>query len=114
MANATIIIHGNIGGEPRLFQTPTGKVKAVFALASTVIAHDPEGHTTKSTTWTPLVLWGTSKVDRALATLHKGTKALFTGQMASRTWIDKDGNTRTTEELVVKEFHLLAPRQAAQ
>ena len=113
MSNATIIVHGNIGGEPRLFQTPTGKVKAVFSLASTVIARDPESNTTtKSTVWTPVVLWGTSKVDRALATLQKGTKALFEGRMVSRTWTDKDGTSRTTDELVVKNFHLLASRQA--
>ena len=114
MSNDTIIRHGNIGGEPRLFQTPSGKIKAVLSLASTTIARDPEGNTTKSTIWTPVVLWGTSMVDRALANLHKGTKALFEGKMVTRNWTDQEGNTRTTEELVAHNFHLLSTRKSAQ
>jgi single-stranded DNA-binding protein len=53
-------------------------------------------------------------VDRALVNLHKGTKALFEGKMVTRNWTDQEGNTRTTEELIAHNFHLLATRQSAQ
>jgi single-strand DNA-binding protein len=110
MANATQILTGNLGSEPKVFITSTGKTKVVFSLASTLIAKDTEGNTSKTTTWHSIALWG-KRADRAVAELHKGSKILVHGRMTSRPFTDKDGNARTTDELVAENFHLLATRQ---
>ena len=73
MSTTTIILTGNLGGDPKLFITSTGKTKAVFNLAVSVLSKDATGNTTKSTVWHYIALWG-KKADRAIAELHKGTK----------------------------------------
>lgn len=110
MANA-IILTGNLGSDPKVFTTSTGKTKAVLSLASTLIAKDTEGNTTKTTAWHTIALWG-KRADRAAAELHKGSKVLVHGRMTShRPFTDKNGHARSAEELVAENFHLLATRQ---
>ena len=109
MANA-IILTGNLGSDPKVFITSNGKTKAVFSLASTLIAKDTEGNTTKTTAWHTIALWG-KRADRAAAELHKGSKVLVHGRVTSRPFTDKNGNARSAEELVAENFHLLATRQ---
>jgi single-strand DNA-binding protein len=109
MANTTILT-GNLGSDPKVFITTTGKTKAVFSLASTLIARDSEGNTSKTTAWHTIALWG-KRADRAVSELRKGSKVLVHGRMTSRPFTDKDGNDRTAEELVAENFHLLATRQ---
>ena len=109
MANA-IILTGNLGSDPKVFITSTGKTKVVFSLASTLIAKDTEGNTSKTTAWHTIALWG-KRADRAAIELHKGSKVLVHGRMTSRPFTDRNGNTRTTEELVAENFHLLATHQ---
>jgi single-strand DNA-binding protein len=110
MANATHVLTGNLGNDPKVFITSTGKTKAVFSLASTLISKDSEGNTSKTTAWHTIALWG-KRADRAVAELHKGAKVLVHGRMTSRPFTDRDGNERTAEELVAENFHLLATRQ---
>jgi len=109
MAN-TLILTGNLGSDPKVFVTFTGKTKAVFRLASTLITKDSEGNTQKQTQWNTIALWG-KRADRAVAELHKGFKVLVHGRITSRAFTDKDGNDRTAEELVAENFHFLATRQ---
>jgi len=109
MANATILT-GNLGSDPKVFITSTGKTKVIFSLATTLIARDTEGNTSKTTAWHTIALWG-KRADRAAAELRKGSKVLVHGRMATRPFTDRDGNARTAEELVAENFHLLATRQ---
>jgi single-strand DNA-binding protein len=109
MAN-TLILTGNLGSDVKVFITSTGKTKAVFSLASTLITKHSEGNTTKTTSWHTIALWG-KRADRAVAELHKGSKVLVHGRLTTRPFTDKEGNAHTTEELVAESFHLLATRQ---
>jgi single-strand DNA-binding protein len=113
-SNSTVLT-GNVGGEPRLYQTPTGKIKITFSLATNTLSKDSEGHTQKEVHWVTVAIWG-KRGERVLNDIQKGARVLVHGHMAAREYIAKDGITpRISEELVAEGFYILpASKSLAQ
>lgn len=101
-------IIGNLGKDPEIRETGTGKKVASFPVAVSEKYKDQE-----NTTWFNCVAWEkTAEIIEKY--LKKGSKVAIEGRTAFRTYEDKDGQTRYVTELVVNELLMLgdnAPRK---
>jgi single-strand DNA-binding protein len=95
------VIHlsGNIGQDPKLRETNSGK--AVLNLQLAVDRNFTEG-----TDWIPLVLWGGQATHQA-RWLQQGSRIQITGRLQTRTWQDREGNNRSAMEVVVSDVEWL-------
>ncbi len=110
MSLNTLILTGNLGGDPRFTVTTTGRKKASFSIASTKSLKNADGSWTKTTEWTPVVLWGRLS-DRAEKLLTKGLPVLVHGEKRTRTYTDTKGQSHQVVELVAVDFQVLARKQ---
>ncbi len=107
-----IMLIGNLGREPELSYTPSGKAIAKFSLAVSRRRRDPEsGEQREETQWFNIVAW-----ERLAETcnnyLQKGSKVYIEGRMTSRKYTDKDGNERTAWEVTATDMEMLTPKGA--
>jgi single-strand DNA-binding protein len=112
MSLNTLILTGNLGSDPRMALTTTGKQKATFSLATSGTYRGQ-----KHTEWTPVILWGTLAT-RAEKLLSKGQAVLIHGEKRTRNYTDTHGVQRQVVELVASDFQLLnrkkpEPREGA-
>lgn len=103
---------GNLGSDPRFTATTTGRKNASFSIASTKSLKGADGTWTKTTEWTPVVLWG-RLADRAEKLLGKGLPVLVHGEKRTRSYTDAKGQAHQIVELVAADFQVLARRQEA-
>ena len=75
----TIIIVGNLGGDPELRYMETGKAVCSFSVASSNTIK-VDGETKKETTWWRVSVFGNS-AEACNNHLHKGSKVLVEGRM---------------------------------
>ncbi len=109
-----IMLIGNLGKDPDMSYTQTGKPWTRFSLAVNRRWRDREStEQREETTWFNVVTW-----DRLAETcntyLHKGSKVYIEGRMTSRKYTDKDGQERTTWEVVATEMQMLDTKGAGQ
>ena len=109
-----IMLIGNLGKDPDMSYTPSGKAITKFSLAVNRRTRDAEsGERREETTWFNIVAW-----DRLAETcnsyLHKGSKAFIEGRMTSRKYTDKDGVERTAWEVTASDMEMLDPKGAGQ
>jgi len=110
MSLNTLILTGNLGGDPRFTVTTTGRKKASFSIASTKSLKSADGSWTKTTEWTAVVLWG-RVADRAEKLLTKGLPVLVHGEKRTRTYTDAQGTAHQVVEQVAVDFQVLARKQ---
>lgn len=97
------IIMGRLGKDPELRHTQTGTPVATFTLA---VDRDFKDKNTgeRATDWIPVVARrGTGEF--AAKYLSKGRMAVVEGRLQIRGWTDKDGNKRTTAEVVADSVY---------
>lgn len=112
--NKAILI-GNLGSDPEVKNTTSGKTVASFSLATSERYKDKTTGETKSMTeWHNVVLWG-SLADIAGKYLKKGSKIYLEGKIKTRSW-DKDGVKRYITEIIGDNLTMLGekPQAAAQ
>jgi len=99
MINATVT--GNLGRDPELKDTKTGKKMTSFSVASTTKrdGRDPE------TTWIDVVCFD-EVAEGAAGTFRKGMKVLMSGQMSLETYQRKDGTEGTALRMVANDIGL--------
>ncbi|HEX5440890.1 MAG TPA: single-stranded DNA-binding protein [Ktedonobacterales bacterium] len=104
-----IMLIGNLGRDPELSYTPSGKAIAKFSLAVSRRRRDESGEQREETQWFNIVAW-----ERLAETcnnyLHKGSKVYIEGRMTSRKYTDKDGVERTAWEVTATEMEMLTPK----
>ena len=98
-----IVIMGRLARDPELRHTQTGTPVATFRLA---VDRDFKDKNTgeRATDWIDVVAWrGTGEfVSRYFA---KGRLAVVEGRLQMREWTDKEGNRRTTAEVVADNVY---------
>lgn len=99
MINATVT--GNLGRDPELKDTKTGKKMASFSVASTTKrdGRDPE------TTWIDVVCFD-EVAEGAAGSFKKGMKVLMSGQLSLETYERKDGTEGTALRMVANDIGL--------
>ena len=104
-----IIIMGRLARDPELRHTQTGTPVASFTLA---VDRDFKDKNTgeRATDWIDVVAWrGTGEfVSRYFA---KGRMAVVEGRLQMRDWTDKDGNRRTSAEVVAENVYFADSRR---
>lgn len=98
-----IVIMGRMARDPELRHTQSGTPVATFRLA---VDRDFKDKNTgeRATDWIDVVAWrGTGEfVSRYFS---KGRMAVVEGRLQIRDWTDKDGNRRTTAEVVADSVY---------
>ena len=101
-----VFLVGNLGHDADLRYTQSGTPVSNFSLATTERWKDQQGNNQERTTWTRCVLWGAT-AKNLNEYLVKGKQVHIEGKLQNRKWNDRDGNERTTTEVVVERLTLL-------
>ena len=100
-----IFILGNLTRDPELRQTPTGQSVATFGMATNSFFTDKSGQKQKKAEFHTIVVWG-RQAEIAGQFLKKGSSALIEGRLQTRAWQDKQGQKRSTTEIVCERLQL--------
>lgn len=105
-----VILIGNLGKDPEVRHLESGVMVANFTLATTESYKDRNtGERRQVTEWHNIVLWrGLAEV--ADNYLKKGNQVYLEGKLRTRSWTDKDGNTRYTTEVIADNMTMLGGR----
>lgn len=101
------VVVGNLGRDAELDQTKNGTATAKFSVASSEKVNGE-----LSTTWFRVTLFG--KLATALAPmLTKGKQVLVDGRLRVSEYTDKDGNKRTSVDVIADNVNLLGKKEDA-
>jgi single-strand DNA-binding protein len=109
-----VMLIGNLGNDPEVRSTSGGNRVATFSLATSRSWNDAAGSKQEKTEWHRCVVWNTKSsqlADIVERYVKKGDKIYVEGRIEYRQWQDKDGQTRYSTEINVRELIMLgAPR----
>jgi len=106
-----ITIIGNLGNEPEMRFTPSGRPVTSFRVATNWRYTTPEGERKEETEWFSVVAWG-RLAEQCNQFLTKGRLVYVEGRLRLRTWEGQDGQRRARNEIVADRVKFL-DRQAA-
>jgi len=104
-----VILIGNLGRDPEIRYTPSGRPVARFPLATTEVWNDAEGSRQERTEWHNIVVWG-KQAESCSQYLAKGRQVFVEGAIRSRSYDDKDGNRRYITEIIGQRVQFLGGR----
>ncbi len=105
-----VTLIGNLGSDPEIRSTPGGGRVAQFSLATSRTWNDQTGGKQEKTEWHRCVVWnskGSQLADIVEKYVKKGDKLYLEGRIEYRQWQDKDGQTKYSTEINVRELILL-------
>ena len=94
---------GNLGMDPEVKTFDTNKKLARLSIATNDSYKNDKGEKVTDTQWHNLVFWG-AQAKLAEDFLKKGDEVAIEGKISNRSYVDKDGIKRYTNEIVVNEF----------
>ena len=104
-----VMLVGRLGRDPETRFTGGGQAVANFSLATDETYKDKNGERQKRTEWHKIVVWG-KQAEIAQQYLKKGSLVFIEGRIQSREWQDKEGQKRTSYEIVASNFRMLGGR----
>jgi single-strand DNA-binding protein len=104
-----VILVGRLGRDPETRYTGGGQAVANFSVATDESYKDRNGERQKRTEWHKIVVWG-KQAEIAQQYLKKGSLVFIEGRIQSREWQDKEGQKRTSFEIVANNFRMLGGR----
>ncbi len=111
--NKAILI-GNVGSDPEVRSVGNGGRVASFSLATGRQWTDASGAKQEKTEWHKCVAWDAAKGQKLAEIcekyVKKGERVYVEGEIEYRQWQDKEGQTRYTTEIKVRELMLLGGR----
>ena len=108
-----VLLMGNLGNDPEVRSTTGGNRVATFSLATSRTWNDTSGQRQEKTEWHRCVVWNTKTsqlADIVERYVKKGDKVYVEGRIEYRQWQDKDGQTRYSTEINVRELIMLSSR----
>ena len=109
--NKAILI-GNLGRDPEVRYTPNGLAVANFTIATSETFNNKSGERETRTEWHRIVAFG--KLGEICGEyLAKGKQVYIEGRIQTRDWEDKDGNRRSTTEIVASQMQMLGTKEPA-
>jgi single-strand DNA-binding protein len=103
--NKAILI-GNLGRDPEVRFTGSGKAVANFSIATSEVFSDAQGQRQERTEWHNIVVWG-KQAETCGQYLQKGRQVYIEGSIRSRQYDDKEGNKRYITEIVAQRVQFL-------
>jgi single-strand DNA-binding protein len=101
-----VMLIGNLGQDPEIKTTETGKKVTHFTLATDDGYKNAEGQKVSETTWHNIVAWN-GLADVAGRFLKKGREVAVEGRIVYRSYEDKNGVTKYITEIVLNDLLLL-------
>jgi single-strand DNA-binding protein len=101
-----VMLIGNLGQDPEIKTTETGKKVTHFTLATDEGYKNAEGQKVSETTWHNIVAWN-GLADVAGRFLKKGREVAVEGRIVYRSYEDKNGVTKYITEIVLNDLLLL-------
>ncbi|MFN2302355.1 MAG: single-stranded DNA-binding protein [Anaerolineales bacterium] len=102
-----IMIIGNLGRDPEMRFTPSGKSVTNFSVACNRSWKSADGERHLETEWFNVVAWG-YLAESAKQFLTKGCLVYVEGRLQSRTWQDNQGNQHKSVEIIANDMQLLS------
>ncbi len=106
-----ITVIGNLGSEPEMRFTPSGRPVTSFRVATNWRYTTPDGERKEETEWFTVVAWG-RLAEQCNQFLTKGRLVYVEGRLRLHTWDGQDGQRRARNEIVADRVKFL-DRQAA-
>lgn len=111
-----VTLIGNLGNDPEVRSTTGGNRVATFSLATSRTWNDASGAKQEKTEWHRCVVWntkGSQLADIVEKYVKKGDKLYVEGRIEYRQWQDKEGQTRYSTEINVRELIMLGGGRGA-
>ena len=105
-----VIIIGNVGRDPEMRFTPSGRPVTSFSVATSRTWVSSEGERREETEWFNVVAWG-NLAEICKAHLTKNQQVYVEGRLQTRGWEDDGGKKHFRTELVANEMILLGDRR---
>ncbi len=94
-----VMLIGNLGKDPEISFLEGNIAIAKFSLATTESFKDRSGRLVTQTEWHTVILWrGLAQLAKKF--LHKGSQVYVEGKLKTRSWEDKEGNSKFATEIV--------------
>jgi single-strand DNA-binding protein len=108
-----VLLLGNLGKDPEVRYTSSGKAVATFTIATSQQWRDQDGNDQERTEWHRVVAWG--RLGEICGEyLSKGKQVFIEGRIQSREWEDQEGNKRTTVEIIANDMIMLGGGSPSQ
>ncbi len=107
-----VMIIGNLGREPEMRYTPSGRPVTTFSVATSRTWNTSEGEKHVETEWFNVVAWS-NLAEICKQYLTKGQQVYIEGRLQTRHWDDQEGNKHTSVEIVANEMIILGERREA-
>ena len=104
-----VMLIGNLGRDPEMRFTPSGKPVTSFSLATNRNWVSADGERHDETEWFNVVAWG-NLAEICNQHLSKGQKAYVEGRLQTRSWEDENGQKHFRTEVVANEMVILTGR----
>jgi single-strand DNA-binding protein len=104
-----VMIIGNLGRDPEIRNTATGKTVASFSVATSMVWKDQSGAKQEKTEFHNIVAWG-KLAEICGQYLKKGLKVYIEGRLQTSDWTGQDGVKRYRTEIVAENMIMLSPK----
>ena len=101
-----VILIGNLGKDPEVRSTTTGQRVANFSLATSRSWTGQDGQRQEKTEWHSIVVWG-KLAEICEKYLVKGKQVYIEGRIETRSWQDKEGQTKYKTEIICEQMTML-------
>lgn len=105
-----VMIIGNLGRDPEMRYTPSGRPVTTFSVATSRTWNSSEGEKHVETEWFNVVAWS-NLAEICKQFLSKGQQVYIEGRLQTRHWDDQEGNKHTSVEIVANEMIILGERR---
>jgi single-strand DNA-binding protein len=105
MINKAILV-GRLGADPEVRYTPDGTMVTNFRIATDEQWKDKSGEKVQKTEWHRIVTFG-KLAEICGRYLTKGKLVYLEGRIQTRNWEDKEGNKRSTTEIIASNMQML-------
>jgi single-strand DNA-binding protein len=104
-----VILIGNLGKDPETRYLPSGDAVTNFSIATTEKWKSKSGEQQEHTEWHRISMFG-KVAEIAGEYLKKGSPVYVEGRIRTRKWQDKEGQDKSTTEIVADRMQLLSSR----
>jgi single-strand DNA-binding protein len=98
-----VMLIGNLGRDPEMRYTPSGRAVTTFPLATTRNWKSTDGEQHSETEWFNIVVWG-SLAEICKKCLQKGQSVYIEGRVQTRRWEDQEGLKHLTIEVIANDM----------
>ena len=108
-----VILVGNLGKDPVVSFTASGKAVAKFPLATSEVWNDAEDSRQERTEWHNIIVWG-KQAESCGQYLAKGRQVYIEGQIRTRSYDDKEGVKKYITEITAQRVQFLGDRSGSR